>query len=364
MVLDFNFKFPTEKTDEAVASLLNKAFGSGATDFVRIICEAAANYMHGKTSRSRKMQWVRESKETIFKAKLEARTNKALREIESYETATFLDDSSDKTLVISTYTKSGGEISKFAVSPGDMQELVELIQRLGKIDQANIQKPPMGILLPLAESAALLDDDPNLREKYHNLLASSMDKSREMYAHPAFPSFLDQLSADDVKVFEKLVETRQFPIIRLVSHYGVGYVVLLDNISLLALRAGCDHPEAVPAYLQNLDRLGLITITYDENLIKPDSSPPPAYREIFSSEVFASDIKRLQEEHGEKLKYKHGLARVTPLGDMFFKACNSEHSSISNFSYDVSFSTGSADSPFWRDNIKIDCGDLDDNKKD
>jgi hypothetical protein len=101
--------------------------------------------------------------------------------------------------------------------------------------------------------------DP-LRERGHDLLARSADVDLDRDAHPAYERILDQLAPDEARVLRLLATEGARPSVdvRTWRPLGVGSQIVAPGLSMIGAEAGCKQVERVPAYLNNLFRLGLI----------------------------------------------------------------------------------------------------------
>lgn len=114
---------------------------------------------------------------------------------------------------------------------------------------------------------AALDDRPvtseQLRQRGERLLSRSAEVGRNEAFHPAYPSILDSLAADEARILRLLAtEGRQAS----VDVYDKQYIppqsrLIARTLSMVGTDAGCRHAERTPLYLQNLQRLGLVRVT-------------------------------------------------------------------------------------------------------
>jgi hypothetical protein len=113
----------------------------------------------------------------------------------------------------------------------------------------------------------------SLRERGEELLRRSADVNFDEDSHPAYARILDDLAPDEARILRLLVEQGPQPSVDVRS----GLVPLKSTSELVAAglnmigsAAGCRHPDDVPAYLNNLFRLGLIWFSR-ESLPDPQS---------------------------------------------------------------------------------------------
>ena len=157
---------------------------------------------------------------------------------------------------------------------------------------------------------------PTLREQGRDLLRRSRevdedgDGERE---HPAFARILAELAPDEARVVLLLLESGPQPVVdvRTGGPGGlVGSQLVASGMSMIGSRAGCRVPARVPAYLDNLSRLGLVRSTR-EALV--DQVPyqvleaQPDVQEALHSVRFTKVVRR--------------SIRLTPFGEDFVRTC-------------------------------------------
>jgi hypothetical protein len=109
------------------------------------------------------------------------------------------------------------------------------------------------------------DTERSLRAQGAELLRSSADVNAEDGAHPAYARILAELAPDEARILRLLAVDGPQPTIdvRSANLIGVGSQLVAHGLNLIGTEAGCRHPERVPAYLNNLHRLGLIWFPKD-----------------------------------------------------------------------------------------------------
>jgi len=101
---------------------------------------------------------------------------------------------------------------------------------------------------------------PSLRERGADLLSRSADLDVEEAGHPAYAQILGQLAPDEARILRFLDIDGAQPAVDV----RVGKVPLMPSelvapaLSMIGAKAGVRHRDRVPAYLNNLYRLGLI----------------------------------------------------------------------------------------------------------
>jgi hypothetical protein len=100
----------------------------------------------------------------------------------------------------------------------------------------------------------------SLRERGSELLRRSADVAYEEDAHPAYERILDELAPDEARILRLLYLDGPQPAVdvRASKTFNVSSELVAPGLSMIGAQAGCRHLERLPAYLNNLFRLGLI----------------------------------------------------------------------------------------------------------
>ena len=106
-----------------------------------------------------------------------------------------------------------------------------------------------------------------LRAQGAELLRQSADVSSDDRLHPAFGRILGELAPDEGRILRLLAQEGPQPVVdvRAANLIGVGSQLVAQNLNMVDMQAGTRHSERVPAYLINLQRLGLASFA-DEPL--------------------------------------------------------------------------------------------------
>jgi hypothetical protein len=117
------------------------------------------------------------------------------------------------------------------------------------------------VMTPGAAEAEREKARKSLRERGEELLRRSADVNFEEDAHPAYMRILEDLSPDEARILRLLEE--EGPQASVDVRSGLlplksSSELVASGINMIGTEAGCRHPEDVPAYLNNLFRLGLI----------------------------------------------------------------------------------------------------------
>lgn len=121
-------------------------------------------------------------------------------------------------------------------------------------------RDPDVITLPPGDIEELPDEPVSLRERGAELLRRSADVERDDGAHPAYARILEELHPDEARILRLLALEGPQPSVdvRSLQLIGLGSQVVAEGLTMIGTQAGCRHPERAHAYLDNLNRLGLI----------------------------------------------------------------------------------------------------------
>lgn len=122
-----------------------------------------------------------------------------------------------------------------------------------------------------AARAAALDSNQgrerSLRERGEELLQRSRDVWNDDDSHPAYGRILDELAPDEARILLLLLRGGPQPSVDVRTGGPVGMVsssLVAAGMNMIGPRAGVRHLEEVPAYLNNLFRLGLIWFSREQ----------------------------------------------------------------------------------------------------
>lgn len=142
----------------------------------------------------------------------------------------------------------------------------KVADRLKNVKPEDIVTPKPNVAGPVLEALRYTGHEESLSDLYANLLAASMDKKTASSAHPAFAEIIKQLTPDEAKLVGLFVHNIALPLLNVRNEYRVseqgksGGFDIIVNHSMLGQMAGCEHPDLVPTYIDNLCRLGLAEV--------------------------------------------------------------------------------------------------------
>ena len=122
-----------------------------------------------------------------------------------------------------------------------------------------IESPEPHIAVPAMQYISYCMDNKELREMYANLLANSMNKIVKNGVHPGFVEIIKQLSPDEAKILKYIRAHTTIPTVTLRYENDDGSGIdIIKNFSDIGEKSGCEIPQDIAKYFDNLVRLGLI----------------------------------------------------------------------------------------------------------
>jgi hypothetical protein len=153
----------------------------------------------------------------------------------------------------------------------------------------------------------------SLREEGEQLLHRSRDVHYEFDAHPAYERILSDLAPDEARILRLMLLEGPQPSVDIRTGGPVGMVrsrLVAPGLSMIGARAGCRYVERVPAYLNNLFRLGLVWFsreTLKDPLRYQVLEAQPDVLEAIHSVSHAKVVRR--------------SIHLTPFGEDFCRVC-------------------------------------------
>jgi hypothetical protein len=171
------------------------------------------------------------------------------------------------------------------------------------------------ITLPPGDIEELPDGEPepvSLRERGARLLRESADVGADDSAHPAYGRILEELHPDEARILRLLALEGPQPSVdvRSLQLLGVNSQIVAEGLNMVGAQAGCRRPERVHAYLDNLNRLGLVWFS------KEAIEDPRAYQVLEAQPPVLDALKS-----ASRAKTVQRSFRLTPFGRDFVEVC-------------------------------------------
>lgn len=205
-----------------------------------------------------------------------------------------------------------------------IEQLLEdgIKKRFENIPEERRKTPDPEIAVPLVQALTYTAQNETLREMYLNLLANSMDTSKEKDVHPSFVEIIKQMNSLDAKVFDKLSANK-------------GYQKAINpNISLKG--KGQNFIDATPEWfvgwvipghtifdvsssLIRLSKFGLVELMFDRTAGTDTYEMLKSHQELTA---ILGIYQRAKPELDLEITAINSIVYVNEYGKQFRKACN------------------------------------------
>lgn len=224
----------------------------------------------------------------------------------------------------------------------------ELGEKIEKINPENLKEANIRILAGVNEGLKFTAETEDLRKAFLNLLASSIDKSKEQQIHVSFPEILKQLEPDEARIIEYLnsgsnIGTVEFEKNFIGKNFLFGFILngripkvdvykvlpnkahreYIKNFTWLSFMNFIEEPNKLNIYFDNLVRLNLIEINSDK-YIKED---------LYYKSILTEHPKIKNFINNEEYDIQKGFIQLTEVGFNFAKCC-CDNTSLKNYEID------------------------------
>ncbi len=204
--------------------------------------------------------------------------------------------------------QAGGEVRGYARRLLGLAEAIEAAVAQedadpGSADSRDADSPPPA--KPDVSRSAL-------RARAEELLRQSADVEYTEDAHPAYQRILGELAPDDARILRFLFREGAQPAVdvRASKTLGVTSEMVAPGLSMIGEQAGCRYLDRVPAYLNNLYRLGLIWFSREA------ISDPLEYQVLEAQ----PKVTEALEGSGRGKTVRRSI-HLTPFGEDFCEVC-------------------------------------------
>jgi hypothetical protein len=156
------------------------------------------------------------------------------------------------------------------------------------------------------------DTPASLRARGAELLRLSADVSFSEQVHPAYAHILGELAPDEARILRYLaIEGPQPSVdVRTARPLAIGSQMTAPGLTMIGTQSGCRHLDRVPAYLNNLERLGLLEF----------SKEPLADALRYQVLEVQPDVMEAKKRAGHARTVRRSI-RLTPFGGDFCHMC-------------------------------------------
>jgi len=221
---------------------------------------------------------------------------------------------------VRAYTRAGVRVAKAVVDPDVRADLardaagaVGVVSGVARALLPGTPPEPVDPEPPLDRRPTVAgppcDSPEALRRRGAALLERSRDVWTEEQGHPAYARILDELAPDEARILLLLLQGGPQPSVDVRTGGPGGLVssqLVAPGLSMIGSRAGVRYPERVPAYLNNLFRLGLVWFSKE------------ALRDSTEYQVLEAQPDVLAALHSVKFaKIVRRSIHLTPFGEGF-----------------------------------------------
>jgi hypothetical protein len=215
---------------------------------------------------------------------------------------------------LETSARAGKTILRAAVSG---ESTAQLLQWTGAELRAYVRRA-LGVTngedgaSEFAPSVRDRDEALPLRERGTELLRRSADVRFEEDAHPAYARILGDLAPDEARILRLLALEGPQPAVdvRTSRPLNIGSQLVAPGLTMIGAQAGCRHTDRVNAYLDNLNRLGLIWFSRE-------SLTDPLRYQVLEAQP---DVIEAMRRAGRSRTVRRSI-HLTPFGEDFCKTC-------------------------------------------
>jgi len=157
------------------------------------------------------------------------------------------------------------------------------------------------------------EDHAALRAQGAELLHKSRDVHYEEDGHPAYERILSELAPDEARILRLLLLSGPQPAIDVRTGGPLGLLrsrLIAPGLSMIGARAGLRYVERVPAYLNNLYRLGMIWFS------RETQRDPLRYQVLEAQPEVIDAIHSVRQA-----KVVRRSVHLTPFGEGFCRVC-------------------------------------------
>lgn len=204
----------------------------------------------------------------------------------------------------------------------------EIEARVSEIPIERLIEPPLNIVGPTLEAARFHIEHEEIRALFAQLIASSMDVSKQELIHPSFVEIIKQMSPFDARVLKLLIDDENLPIASIVASSNlhndkykdisrniIEDIVPFPDINLANIQYYCSS-------LQNIRRLSIINVNM-EKIFTDEGRYDSLNNHHELSKIIEefSTFAKYPEYKDSTIGYKKGIWNFTIYGKIFIDCC-------------------------------------------
>jgi hypothetical protein len=228
---------------------------------------------------------------------------------------------------VRTSVRTGLRVARAVVSPTEMaalaREAADVVGVASELARAVVAGVPVATALssageslaepPVVSVTERASSPEALRRRGAELLERSRDVWSNEQGHPAYGRILDEVAPDEARILLLLLQGGPQPSVDVRTGGPIGLVsseLIAPGLTMIGSRAGVRYHDHVPAYLNNLFRLGLVWFSKE------------ALRDPGEYQVLEAQPDVLAALHSVKFaKVVRRSIHLTPFGEDFCRTC-------------------------------------------
>lgn len=198
-----------------------------------------------------------------------------------------------------------------------VEETVESIPPERRIE------PSLGVFQSIVSGSWGALDSDLMQELFLNLLKSAIDKTTASRAFPNYGEIIKQLTPDEALLLVFFKKYPEFhPIINIVEkkpNPSKAYRIVKEKITLLPQHVNIKYQQNIPIYLENLSRLGIISITFTKTVLDLN-----LYKQLEQTPESINTINTIKLTPNTQCGIERGIFNLTNFGKSFCDICISD----------------------------------------
>ncbi len=197
---------------------------------------------------------------------------------------------------------------------------IELDSKINEIPEDKLCEPDLQTVGTALENSKFCIESDELRAMFVNLISNSANIDNKSKVHPSFASMIKEMKPLEAEILTLFKAEATLPIVEYhINLDNNGYTVLQTNVLLYKPKHNIDDVDQIASSLSNLNRLGLIEISYIEHITTEERYAK--YDEFLNTMKVSSLLNKTLSNNYSLQK---GVAKITPLGKAFISVCISD----------------------------------------
>lgn len=204
----------------------------------------------------------------------------------------------------------------------------EINTKINEIPKEKLIEGKLHTIGPILDASKFYTEEDTLRNMFSNLLASSVNSDLVHSVHPSFIEIIKQLSPEDAQFLSTLIPGGDYPTANFsmlltensIENFAQDVFIFNKSIDSITL----DYCNTTATYINNISRLGLVTIKYTEWISSFDYDifeSTPCFKELETKIKNMYHTSNNSKFQSAKPYIEKGHLYLTTLGNNFLKTC-------------------------------------------